>query len=72
MLIAIGARFDDRVTGDVNTFCPGAKIIHIDIDPASISKNVRVDIPIVGTVELVLKEMMDLIKAAAPWKERKR
>ena len=64
VLIAIGARFDDRVTGDVNTFCPGAKIIHIDIDPASISKNVRVDIPIVGTVELVLKEMMDLIKAA--------
>ena len=64
VLIAIGARFDDRVTGDVNTFCPGAKIIHIDIDPASISKNVRVDIPIVGTVDLVLKEMMDLIKAA--------
>jgi len=64
VLIAIGARFDDRVTGDVNTFCPGAKIIHIDIDPASISKNVRVDIPIVGSVDLVLKEMMDLIKAA--------
>ena len=57
VLIAIGARFDDRVTGDVKTFCPQAKIIHIDIDPASISKTVRVDIPIVGDIKHVLLDM---------------
>jgi len=57
VLIAIGARFDDRVTGDVKTFCPQAKIIHIDIDPASISKTVRVDIPIVGDIKHVLIDM---------------
>ncbi len=57
VLIAIGARFDDRVTGDVKHFCPEAKIIHIDIDPSSISKNVRVDIPIVGDIKHVLTEM---------------
>ena len=54
VLIAIGARFDDRVTGALEKFCPDAKIIHIDVDPASISKNVRVDIPIVGEVVPVL------------------
>ena len=57
VLIAIGARFDDRVTGDVKQFCPDAKIIHIDIDPSSISKNVRVDVPIVGDIKQVLTEM---------------
>ena len=57
VLIAIGARFDDRVTGDVKNFCPHAKIIHIDIDPASISKTVRVDIPIVGDIKHVLNDM---------------
>lgn len=57
VLIAIGARFDDRVTGDLEHFCPFAKIIHIDIDPASISKNVPVDIPIVGNVKSVLTAM---------------
>jgi len=57
VLIAIGARFDDRVTGDVKHFCPEAKIIHIDIDPSSISKNVRVDIPIVGDIKQVLTKM---------------
>lgn len=62
VLIAIGARFDDRVTGNVEKFCPTAKIIHIDIDPASIAKNVKVDIPIVGSVGAVLKEMLSLIK----------
>jgi len=61
VLIAIGARFDDRVTGNVDKFCPTATIIHIDIDPASISKNVRVDIPIVGSVDNVLKTMCRLI-----------
>ena len=62
VLIAIGARFDDRVTGDLEKFCPYAKIIHIDIDPASIAKNVPVDIPIVGDVKHVLVEMTGLIK----------
>jgi acetolactate synthase I/II/III large subunit len=61
-LIAIGARFDDRVTGKIEHFCPHAKIIHIDVDPSSISKNVRVDIPIVGPVSSVLNDMMRLIK----------
>jgi len=54
VLIAIGARFDDRVTGDLEKFCPYAKIIHMDIDPASISKNVPVDVPIIGNVKSVL------------------
>jgi acetolactate synthase-1/2/3 large subunit len=64
VLIAIGARFDDRVTGDVNKFCPHAHIIQVDIDPSSISKNVRVDIPIVGSVDSVVREMIKQIKAA--------
>ncbi len=63
VLIAIGARFDDRVTGKVKDFCPDAKIIHVDIDPASISKNVRVDIPIVGPVKQVLGEMVKVARA---------
>jgi acetolactate synthase I/II/III large subunit len=58
VLIAIGARFDDRVTGNIEKFCPYAKIVHIDVDPASISKNVKVDVPIVGQVEPVLREMI--------------
>ena len=61
VLIAIGARFDDRVTGDLEKFCPDASIIHIDIDPSSISKNVPVDIPIVGDVKFVLKELIALL-----------
>ena len=64
VLIAIGARFDDRVTGDVKQFCPGAKIIHIDIDPSSISKNVRVDVPIVGDIRHVLADMNRVIEAS--------
>ncbi|NOQ35501.1 MAG: acetolactate synthase 3 large subunit [Methylococcaceae bacterium] len=62
VIIAIGARFDDRVTGKLERFCPYAKIIHIDVDPASIAKTVKVDIPIVGQVKPVLKEMLSLIK----------
>jgi len=58
VLIAIGSRFDDRITGHVERFCPNAKIIHIDIDPSSISKNVRVNVPIVGAVDQVLKNML--------------
>jgi len=64
VLIAIGVRFDDRVTGNLEQFCPNAKIIHIDIDPASIAKNVAVDIPIVGSVTNVLGEMNKLIRAS--------
>ncbi len=64
VILAVGARFDDRVTNNTAKFCPGAKIIHIDIDPAAISKTVRVDIPIVGAVEPVLTEMLALVKAA--------
>jgi acetolactate synthase I/II/III large subunit len=62
VIIAIGARFDDRVTGKLDLFCPYAKIIHIDVDPASISKTVKVDIPIVGEVKPVLEQMIELIK----------
>lgn len=58
VILAIGARFDDRVTNTPSKFCPDAKIIHVDIDPAAISKTVRADIPIVGTVELVLRDML--------------
>ncbi|RLA04599.1 MAG: acetolactate synthase 3 large subunit [Gammaproteobacteria bacterium] len=62
VLIAIGARFDDRVTGHIEKFCPHATIVHVDIDPASISKNVKVDVPIVGCVDNVLKAMLNEIK----------
>ena len=65
LLIAIGARFDDRVTGKIDTFIPNAKVIHIDIDPASVSKNVMVDVPIVGDCKKILKEMLPHIKAPA-------
>ncbi len=61
-LIAIGARFDDRVTGELEKFCPYAKIVHLDIDPSSISKNVRVDIPILGAVDRVLQDLIQVIK----------
>jgi acetolactate synthase-1/2/3 large subunit len=77
VLIAIGARFDDRVTGKIAHFCPNAKIIHIDVDPASISKTVRVDVPIVGQVKSVLQDMLKVIgdksfkkDALAQWWER--
>ncbi len=64
VLVALGARFDDRVTGRVDKFAADAKIIHIDIDPTSISKNVDVDIPIVGDVADVLGKMLDLMKSS--------
>ena len=63
VLIAIGARFDDRVTGDLEKFCPYAKIIHIDVDPSSIAKNVPVDVPIVGDVKHVLKDLNEILKS---------
>ncbi len=61
-LIAAGARFDDRVTGDLKTFAPNAKIIHVDIDPSSISKNVDVDVPVVGDARDILGRMIELIE----------
>ena len=61
VVVAIGARFDDRVVGNVAKFCPRAKIIHVDIDPASIAKTVKVDVPIVGSVKLVLSDMLTLL-----------
>ncbi len=62
LLIAIGMRFDDRVTGKIEAFAPHAKIVHIDIDPTSIRKNVRVDVPIVGDVKRVLAVMNKVLK----------
>jgi len=81
LLIAVGARFDDRVTGKIATFAPEAKIIHIDIDPTSIKKNVRVDLPIVGDLRDVLKKMLKelekdaaavkaMVANTAPWREQ--
>ncbi|QJD29595.1 acetolactate synthase 3 large subunit [Methylococcus geothermalis] len=64
VLLAVGARFDDRVTGKIAEFCPDAEIIHIDVDPASISKTVKVDVPIVGEVAPVLADMIEIIKAS--------
>jgi acetolactate synthase I/II/III large subunit len=61
LLIAVGARFDDRVTGKVEAFAPYARKIHIDIDPAAISKNVKVDVPIVGDVKKVLQKLLPLV-----------
>jgi len=63
VILAVGARFDDRVTNTVSKFCPGAKIIHIDVDPAAISKTVPADIPIVGPVVAVLEEMLVQVDA---------
>jgi len=71
VIIAIGARFDDRVTGKLDLFCPYAKIIHIDVDPASISKNVKVDIPIVGEVKPVLEQMLELINESKKKPDKK-
>ena len=61
LIVAVGARFDDRVTNNVAKFCPNAKIIHVDIDPASISKTVQVDVPIVGAVDTVLDQMLEAV-----------
>ena len=62
LIIAVGARFDDRVTGRLDAFAPKAKVIHIDIDPSSISKNFRVDIPIVGDAKNILGELLEQMK----------
>lgn len=72
LLIAIGARFDDRVTGKVESFAPEAKVIHIDIDAAEIGKNVRVDVPIVGDVKAVLRQLLEILQANPnpAWQEK--
>ncbi len=64
VILAVGARFDDRVTNNVKKFCPNATIIHIDIDPASISKTISAHIPIVGDVKCVLTEMLEQLKSS--------
>ncbi len=61
-VIAVGARFDDRITANISKFCPTAKIIHIDIDPSSIGKNVAVDVPLVGEVKSVLQDLIQALK----------
>jgi acetolactate synthase-1/2/3 large subunit len=80
VILGVGARFDDRVTGKIDEFAPGAKIIHVDIDPTSIQKNIPVDIPIVGDLKDVLRKMIKLVKGTkeaakyrkkiAPWREQ--
>lgn len=61
LVVCIGARFDDRATNNTAKFCPVARIVHVDIDPSSIGKNIRVDVPIVGTASSVLEEMLSLL-----------
>jgi acetolactate synthase I/II/III large subunit len=63
LIISIGARFDDRITGDVSKFAPNAKIVHIDIDPASVSKIIKVDVPVVGDAKHVLEELIPIVDA---------
>ncbi|MBL7091778.1 MAG: biosynthetic-type acetolactate synthase large subunit [Candidatus Omnitrophica bacterium] len=72
LIIAVGARFDDRVTGKLEAFAPNAKIIHIDIDPSAISKNVKVDIPIVGDARNILSQLNKIVQAPQikKWLER--
>ncbi|HJX73358.1 MAG TPA: biosynthetic-type acetolactate synthase large subunit [Candidatus Deferrimicrobiaceae bacterium] len=80
VILGLGARFDDRVTGKIDEFAPGAKIIHVDIDPTSIQKNIPVNIPIVGDLKDVLRKMIKLVKGTkeaaqyrkkiAPWRDQ--
>lgn len=64
LIIAVGARFDDRITGKVDAFAPHATILHIDIDPASISKNIQVDVPVVGDAKNILEKLVPLVEPA--------
>ena len=70
LVLALGVRFDDRVTNGVEKFCPGARIVHVDIDPASISKTVQVDVPIVGPLSSVLPDMLEALKEIGPHKDK--
>ena len=71
VMICIGARFDDRITGRLDAFSPGSKKIHVDIDPSSINKNVKVDIPIIGDCAHVLEDMVRLWRAGAMQADKK-
>ncbi len=62
LILGIGIRFDDRTTNDLAKYCPHAKVIHMDVDPTSISKTVPVEIPIVGSAESVLDEFLSLLE----------
>src|SRR4029078_6627067 len=66
LLFAVGMRFDDRVTGNVRTYAPYARIVHVDIDPAEIGKNVAVEVPIVGDAKRVLPAMLPMVEAVPP------
>ncbi len=72
LLIAVGCRFDDRITGPLNTFVTQAKVAHIDIDPAEIGKNIHTEIPVVGDAKLVLEKLVDIVKERKPnaWNDR--
>ncbi|WDE01144.1 acetolactate synthase 3 large subunit [Thalassomonas actiniarum] len=76
VILALGARFDDRVTNNVNKFCPDATIIHVDVDPTSISKTINAHVPVVGLVDVVIKQLLDELNTigftpdeavTAPW-----
>ncbi len=72
LVIGLGMRFDDRITGNVNLFAPNAKVVHVDIDPAEIGKNVNVDVPIVGDLARVLRQLNKVVpsKTHGPWLKR--
>ena len=72
LMIAVGARFDDRITGRLDAFSPGSKKIHIDIDPSSINKNVKVDLAIVGDCAQVLEDMVRLWRSSGVVPTRRR
>ena len=68
LVVCVGARFDDRVTGELSDFCPGARVVHVDVDPASIHKRVRADVPVVGDCREVLAGLHDALDAEhGPW-----
>ena len=71
-LFSIGTRFNDRITGDLNEFAPKAKIVHIDVDTASISRNVVVDVPIVSDAKLAMEKLLEWAepKDTAAWQEQ--
>src|SRR5262249_54373691 len=65
VMLCVGARFDDRITGRTDAFSPGSKKIHVDIDPSSINKNIRVDVPIIGDAANVMGDLLQVFKAEA-------
>src|SRR3990172_7100630 len=71
LVMGIGMRFDDRVTGRLKDFAPHARVIHIDVDPAEIGKNVKTTVPIVGDVKEVLRELNPLVQPARPGRRYK-